>query len=166
MPLVYSTLFNNRSFSVIISRYRTTYKSCLRMATDRPDCLGQHDTSRFPLKKVLSEGSWWSAPCWPEERAAPHPQPCLHLEVSGSGKGGGEDNSGSCAIKVDLDSLRKFSVLPPEKNSHLERSQEGPGGHSRGWLPFRGHGDCQQTHSTTRPPFQPFPFSLTPQPSN
>lgn len=25
------------------------------MATDRPDCLGQRDTSRFPLKKVLPE---------------------------------------------------------------------------------------------------------------
>lgn len=117
------------------------------MATDRPDCLGQHDTSRFPLKKVLPEVSWWSAPCWPEERAAPHPQPCLHLEVSSSGKRGGENNFGSCAIEVDLDSLRKFSVLLSEENTNPGRSQEGPGGHSCGCLQFSGHGDCVSKHT-------------------
>lgn len=43
-------------------------------------------------------------------------QPRLPLEVSGSGKGGMGNSSGSCAIKVDLDSLRRFSVLLPEAN--------------------------------------------------
>ena len=86
------------------------------MVTDPTYWLGQHETSIFPLKVLPEAAFWWSAPCWLEERAARHPQPCLHLEVSGSGKGGGEDNSGSCAIKVDLDSLRKFSVLLPEEN--------------------------------------------------
>lgn len=67
---------------------------------------------------------WWSAPCWPEELAGG--QPHLPLEVSGSGKGGMGNNSGSCAIKVDLDSLRKFSALVPEENTRLWRSQKGP----------------------------------------
>lgn len=31
-------------------------------------------------------------------------------------KGGRGNNFGSCAIKVDLDSLRKFSVLLPEED--------------------------------------------------
>nr|XP_035926252.1 GRAM domain-containing protein 2B isoform X3 [Halichoerus grypus] len=69
--------------------YKTTYRSCLRMVTDRPDCSGQHDTSSFPLKKVFPSAFWRSAPCWPEERADRPPQPCLHLKVSSSGRGGG-----------------------------------------------------------------------------
>lgn len=125
MPFIDSILFTNRSFSVI-SRYSTTYRNCLRMATDRPYSLGQRDTSRFPLKKVLREAPA-SAPCWPEERAERHP-PRSHLEGSSSGKArGGMNNPGSCAIKVDLDSLRKCSVLLPEGTSPVSR---GPGGRS------------------------------------
>lgn len=114
MPLIYSILFNNKSFSFITSRYRTTCRSCLRMATDRPDCLGQ----RIP------RASLWRG-CSPRRCSGVHPagqrstqrasQPCLHLEVSSSGKGRGND-VGAYAIKVDLDSLREFLVLLPEEN--------------------------------------------------
>lgn len=36
-------------------------------------------------------------------------------------KGGRGNNCGSCAINVDLDSLRKFSVLLPEENRPIPR---------------------------------------------
>ncbi|XP_036265298.1 GRAM domain-containing protein 2B isoform X4 [Pipistrellus kuhlii] len=72
------------------AEYRTTYRNCLRMATDRPDCVGQRDTSRFPLKKVLREA--------PGERSllaggasggeAPRTQPRAPWEVSSSAGGG------------------------------------------------------------------------------
>lgn len=146
MPLIYSILFNNRSFSVIISRYRTTCKSCLRMVTDPPDCLGQRDTSCFPLKKVLAEASRWSAPCWPER----HPSHVCTWRSPAQERGRG-NNSGSCEIKVDLDSLRKFSVLLPEGNWPISEVS-GRTWWTRSWMTVVQWPSwlCQQTHSTTR----------------
>lgn len=109
MPLMYSILFSNRSFSVIISRYRTTYKSCLRMVTDRPYRSGQRDTSRFPLKKVLPEAPRGALPAG-QRSGQRGTQPCLPSEVSSSGKGGRGNDFGSCAIQVDLDSEEVFSA--------------------------------------------------------
>lgn len=114
MPLIHSILFNNRSFSLIISRYKTTYKSCLRTVTDTPDCLGQHNTSRFPLKKVLQgvamERSLLARGA--SGRACPAMFVLRGLRLRNGGKG---NNFGSCAIKVDLGSLRKFQCCCPKK---------------------------------------------------
>lgn len=56
-----------------------------------------------------------------------NPKPHLRLEVSSSGKGGEEEvNLGSCAIKVNLDSSRTFSLQLPEESSFLEVSRKGP----------------------------------------
>lgn len=83
------------------------------MVTDQPDCLGQHNTSHFiPLKTVLpKKASWRSAPCWPEEQADSHPQPCFALRGCPAQENGGEGNNfGSCAIKVDRDSEDVFTA--------------------------------------------------------
>ncbi|XP_054344047.1 GRAM domain-containing protein 2B isoform X5 [Pongo pygmaeus] len=55
------------------TEYKITYRSCLRMVTDRPDCLGHWNTSCFPLKKVLPEAFCLSAPCWSEAQADENP---------------------------------------------------------------------------------------------
>lgn len=86
MPLIYSILCNNRSFS-LISRYKTTYKSYLRMVTDQPEAW-TNAKPRTSLEVGAPQAFWWSAPCWPEEQADEQPQPCLPLEVSSSGNGG------------------------------------------------------------------------------
>ncbi|XP_077767592.1 GRAM domain-containing protein 2B isoform X2 [Canis aureus] len=89
--------------------YKTTYRSCLRMVTDRLDGSDQHDTSCFPLKRRCSPGHCCGAlPAG--QRSNGHPQPRLHLEVSSSGKGGRGRNSGSCAINIDPDSEEVFSA--------------------------------------------------------
>lgn len=125
MPFIDPILFNNRSFSVIISRYRTTYRNCLRMATDRPDCLGQRDTSRFPLKKVLPQapGKCSLLAGGASREASSH----IRTWRSPAQERGEGNDSGSCAIKVDLDSLRKCSASLPEGTSPISG---GPGGHS------------------------------------
>ncbi|XP_009447849.1 GRAM domain-containing protein 2B isoform X3 [Pan troglodytes] len=55
------------------TEYKITYRSCLRMVTDRPDCSGHRNTSCFPLKKVLPEAFCLSAPCWSEAQADENP---------------------------------------------------------------------------------------------
>lgn len=164
--LIYSILFNNRNFSLILSRYKTTYRSCLRMVTDRLDGSDQHDTSCFPLKRRCSPGHCCGAlPAG--QRSNGHPQPRLHLEVSSSGKGGRGRNSGSCAINIDPDSEEVFSAAAWRKQTHLWKSQEGSGGHSLGWLWFpQSSWLCQQTHSTPCifSPFHATFLSFTPTP--
>lgn len=114
MPLIYSILCNNRSFS-LISRYKTTYKSYLRMVTDQPEAWTNAKTSHFPWSRcspgILVECSLLArgASRW----AAPAVLALGGLQLRKWGKG---NNFGSCAIKFDLDSLRKFSGLLPEKN--------------------------------------------------
>lgn len=138
------------------------------MVTDWPDCLGQRNTSRFPLKKVLPEALSWSAPCWPEEQPDGHPQLHLHLGGLQLRKEGRGNNFGSCAIKVDLDSLRKFLVLLPEENRPIS------GGLRKDLVDYLLV-DCGSvvivtvsTHSPSSlfcPSHPPF-LSFTPQPSN
>lgn len=98
------------------------------MATDRPDCVGQRDTSRFPLKKVLREApgerSLLAGGASGGEAPAPSPVRPGRSPAQGGGRG---DNPGSCAMKVDLDSPRKCSVLLPEGASPIPG---GPGAHS------------------------------------
>ncbi|KAK1345017.1 hypothetical protein QTO34_013721 [Cnephaeus nilssonii] len=124
---------------VISFLYRTTYRNCLRMATDRPDCLGQRDTSRFPLKKVL-----WrrpaSAPCWPEERAERHPA-TVALGGLQLRKGGVP----CCCLKEPA----------PSREDLVDTLK-------RLW--FGGHRDCQQTLHNV--PCQSLPPSSAPQPSS
>ena len=117
---VYSTLWTKRSFSL----YYFKIQNNLQKLLENGDWSSSHAVPRTSLQVGAPRVFWWSAPCWPEELAGG--QPHLPLEVSGSGKGGMGNNSGSCAIKVDLDSLRKFSALVPEENTRLWRSQKGP----------------------------------------
>lgn len=170
MPLIYSILCNNRSFS-LISRYKTTYKSYLRMVTDQPEAW-TNAKPRTSLEVGAPQAFWWSAPCWPEEQADGQPQPCLPLEVSSSGNGG----RGIILVPVQWNltlTLRKFSGLLPEKNRPIS------GGLRKGLADLDdcgsvGYCDCVSgtdilLHSM---PFQSYPpaFSLlyTPlnQPSN
>lgn len=101
-----------------------------------------------PLKKVLP-GLLWSAPCWPESSA-------LHLAVSSSGKGAG-NGFASCAIKVNLVSLKKFLLLlllPEEERpiwGGLCKDLETP-------VLWAGH-DRVSKHSMLFPPLHP---SLSP----
>lgn len=128
------------------------------MATDRPDCVGQRDTSRFPLKKVLREApgerSLLAGGASGGEAPAPSPVRPGRSPAQGGGRG---DNPGSCAMKVDLDSRRKCSVLLPEGASPIPG---GPGGHSYTAV-VRGHSVSK--HSTTclvspsRPPHRSLP---------
>lgn len=150
---VYSTLYNNRSFSL----YYFKIQSNLQKLLENGDWSSSHAIPRVSLEEGAPGVFWWSAPCWPEELA--DGQPRMPLEVSGSGKGGMGNSSGSCAIKVDLDSLRKFSVLLPEAN-HLWRSREGPGGHVDD-CGSAGYCDCVSKHIPLQP-FQSYPsaFSL------
>ncbi|XP_061044084.1 GRAM domain-containing protein 2B isoform X1 [Eubalaena glacialis] len=69
------------------TEYKTTYKSYLRMVTDQPEAW-TNAIPRTSLEVGAPQAFWWSAPCWPEERANGQPQPCLPLEVTSSGKGG------------------------------------------------------------------------------
>ena len=149
---VYSTLWTNRSFSL----YYFKIQNNLQKLLENGDWSSSHAVPRTSLQVGAPGVFWWSAPCWPEELAGG--QPRLPLEVSGSGKGGMGNNSGSCAIKVDLDSLRKFSVLLPEENrpvsGGLRRARR-----TLGWLWFgRLLWLCQQTYST--PAFSVLPISL------
>lgn len=105
---VYSTLCNNRSSSL----YYFKIQNNLQKLLENGDWSSSHAIPRTSLEEGAPGVFWWSAPCWPEELA--DGQPRLPLEVSGSGEGGMGNSSGSCAIKVDLDSLRKFSALLPE----------------------------------------------------
>lgn len=118
---VYSTLWNNRSFSL----YYFKIQNNLQKLLENGDWSSSHAIPRTSLQVGAPGVFWWSAPCRPEELAGG--QPLLPLEVSGSGKGGMGNNSGSCAIKVDLNSLRKFSVLLPEGNRPVSGGlQKGP----------------------------------------
>ncbi|XP_063469045.1 GRAM domain-containing protein 2B isoform X3 [Symphalangus syndactylus] len=69
------------------TEYKITYRSCLRMGTDRPDCLGHRNTSCFPLKKVLPEAFCLSAPCWSEAQADENPDiACGRLQLRKVGR--------------------------------------------------------------------------------
>lgn len=132
MPLIYSILCNNRSFS-LISRYKTTYKSYLRMVTDQPEAWTNAKTSHFPWSRcspgILVECSLLArgASRW----AAPAVLALGGLQLRKWGKG---NNFGSCAIKFDLDSEEVFRAAAWKKQTHLWRSQEGPGRLGRLWF--------------------------------
>lgn len=130
------------------------------MVTDWPGCAGQRNTSRFPLKKVLPEAFWRSAPCWPAERADGTPAR-FALGALQLRKGGRGNNFGSCAINVDLDSLRKFSVLLPEESRPIPGGlrKELVDGSSSAWLWFSGYRDCVSKH-TPPPAFAVLPTRL------
>lgn len=149
---VYSSLCNNRSFSL----YYFKIQNNLQKLLENGDWSSSHAIPRTSLEEGAPGVFWGSTPCWPEELA--DGQPRLPLEGSGSGKGGMGDSSGSCATKVDLDSLRKFSALLPEAHRpSLEVS--GRARRTRGWLCFnRLWWLCQQTYFT--PAFSVLPIYL------
>lgn len=76
-------------------------------------------------------------------------------------KGGRGNNFGSCAINVDLDSLKKFSVLLPEENRPIPGGlrKELVDGSSSTWLWFSGYCDCVSKH-TPPPAFAVLPTRL------